>query len=168
MWYWFSPMSVILLMAGVMSLVNGILLDNFSPNLALAPLFYAAAGIVGLAAAYCIVRRRRSVFRFKTVFGFMPSFEKYSERFRHLVLKEIRSRAEALRAVYGEEEDKRSAMAQAIYASAADSLQQDYELARRSTEGRSRMFYGAIDAATSKWLPVPYTKIERSLNKWIA
>lgn len=128
---------------------------------------YTVAAICWLIAAYCVFMRYVAVTRFKLIFLFLPSAEEYEERFRHLVEKEIRSRATALQAAYRRKDAARDAMGQAEDALGAMIRLKSYQEAGRSADSCSRCFHRAIDTTTSKWLPAPYKKISRNFSDWV-
>lgn len=167
--YWFSGTSVALLVLAAMGMAGAVTLSYVAPRPpGFPPLVEIIGGVIALIAVYGIIRRRHAVARFNLIFGFMPSPVRSDVRFRHLVENEIRARAEVLRTAYGERDTRRDARRMAANATAASSLQRDYELADRIVDSCYRRFYKAIDAATSKWLPTPYSKISREYTEWVS
>lgn len=165
--YWFSETSFWALTVSVFCFVFGLVMEFLVPESGGQVLLYSysVAVIGGLIAACCILGRRVAVLRFKSTFGFLPSPEKYEERFPHLVAKEIRSRANNLQTAYRVLDQAREAMRDARNSVDADPLLRLYRAARRTADLHNRVFCGVVDAATSKWLPAPY-KISRSYSDW--
>lgn len=161
MCYWFSGQTVLSLVVGVLFLIVGILGGGYWFNWA-----SVVGGALVLIGIYGVARRRYAVARFNLVFGFMPGDQAHEPRFRHLVEKEIRSRADSLDNAYRALDQACDAAKTAMDATHAAELLREY----RRTEGHAntyrRQFYGAIDTVTSKWLPVPYSGISRNVIDW--
>lgn len=164
MWYWFSWTSVVLLFMGTLSLSAG-LVGGISVGYWHNWVVYVG-GVFCLTGAYCIIRRRHAVARFNLIFGFMPSVNEYEEYCRPAVENEIKSRAVLLRNAYRVEDEARDTMRRETHTERAEKAIQGYKDASASVGSCQEMFYGAIDAATSKWLPSPYRRISRKLEDW--
>lgn len=164
--YWFTPAGLAFLVLTVVFGGSGAMIQFFAPNPDAAPFFYMAAGICGLVAGYCIIRRRHAVGRFYNVFGFMPSDQAHDEWCRPLVEKEIRYRAGLLQDAYQMKDAARDAMSRVADSPAAKKAVGRYRDAMGHVSRCRALYARVLNGATSKWLPAPYAQVSRKLEDW--
>ena len=163
--YWFNEPGIAFLIMAVAVAVAGILYGYLSADPRFVPAFYLGAGLCGLVAGFCIVRRRHAVGRFYNVFGFMPHLPG-EEMLWHLIERKILDRARLLQECYTVRDRMRWAMREANDPQQAREGQQAFRRASDDAAFHKSRFYRTVDAARSPWLPVPHKGLSGNYLDW--